>query len=248
MNPHQTIELVKAAYGRLAQEAAAPDGVASQACCATVEETGQPVGDLGVSCGNPVAFDVIQPGDTVLDLGSGAGRDCFLAAEKAGLHGRVIGLDMTSAMLALAEANRQTLNLPQVTFVEGRIEALPLDDATVDVILSNCVINLSADKAAVFREAYRVLKPGGSLMVSDVVLATPLPEALKSRADLYCGCLSGALPKNDYLELIRVAGFRQVEILKEVPYRNEMLTDRTLGAPDIPVQTSLSLTYRAIKG
>ena len=171
--------------------------------------------NLGLGCGNPVALAALKPGETVLDLGSGAGFDAFLAAQRVGPGGRVIGVDMTPEMIARATALAKTHGYGNVEFRQGDIEALPVDDASIDVILSNCVVNLAPDKAKVFREAFRVLKPGGRIQVSDLVLARPLPEALLQDMDIYAACISGALLKNDYLAALRAAGFDGVTVASE---------------------------------
>ncbi|WP_243303303.1 arsenite methyltransferase [Geothrix oryzisoli] len=171
--------------------------------------------NLGLGCGNPVALAALKPGETVLDLGSGAGFDAFLAAQRVGPGGHVIGVDMTPEMIARATALARKHGYGNVEFRQGDIEALPVDDASVDVILSNCVVNLAPDKAKVFREAFRVLKAGGRLHVSDLVLARPLPEALLQDLDAYAACISGAMLKDDYLAAIRAAGFEGVTVASE---------------------------------
>jgi SAM-dependent methyltransferase len=171
--------------------------------------------NLGLGCGNPLAHAAIHEGDTVLDLGSGAGFDCFLAARKVGKTGRVIGVDMTPEMLARARQNAKKAGAPNVEFRLGEIEALPVADNSVELIISNCVINLSPDKARVFREAYRVLKPGGLLMVSDIVLVRELPEAVRSSVEAYASCIAGASLKDAYLDSIRKANFSDVTVLEE---------------------------------
>ncbi|GLH68393.1 arsenite methyltransferase [Geothrix edaphica] len=171
--------------------------------------------NLGLGCGNPVALAALKPGETVLDLGSGAGFDAFLAAQRVGPEGRVIGVDMTPEMIARATALARKHGYGNVEFRQGDIEALPVDDASVDVILSNCVVNLAPDKAKVFREAFRVLKAGGRVHVSDLVLARPLPEALVQDMDAYAACISGAMLKDDYLAAIRAAGFQGVAVASE---------------------------------
>ena len=171
--------------------------------------------NLGLGCGNPVALASLAQGETVLDLGSGAGFDSFLAANKVGQGGRVIGVDMTPEMITKARANAQKGGYKNVEFRLGEIENIPCADNSVDVIISNCVINLSPDKKKVFKEAFRVLKPGGRLMVSDIVLLRELPDFIKQSAAAYVGCISGALPKNDYLGAIAQAGFQEVRIIDE---------------------------------
>lgn len=168
--------------------------------------------DLGLGCGNPLAIASLQEGQVVLDLGSGAGFDCFLAARAVGANGRVIGVDMTHDMLAKARENARKNGFHNVEFRLGEIEALPVADNTVDVIISNCVINLSPEKPRVFREAFRVLKPGGRLAVADIAATAPLPEAVKSDWSAYTGCMAGASQITDLEAMLRDAGFEEVKI------------------------------------
>ncbi|MEI6632287.1 MAG: arsenite methyltransferase [Chlamydiota bacterium] len=171
--------------------------------------------NLGLGCGNPLAHASLKKGETVLDLGSGAGFDCFLAARRVGKTGRVIGVDMTPEMIQKARENARGWGLGNVEFRLGEIEKLPVDDDSVDIIISNCVINLSPDKPRVFREAFRVLKPGGRLMVSDIVLCRELPAAIRDSVSAYVGCISGALLKDEYLGALKAAGFGGIEVLDE---------------------------------
>jgi len=171
--------------------------------------------NLGLGCGNPVALASLKKDETVLDLGSGAGFDCFLAAQNVGAKGKVIGVDMTPEMLDKSRENARKSKYKNVEFRLGEIENLPVADNSVDVIISNCVINLSPDKARVFAEAFRVLKPGGRLMVSDIVLLKELPEVIKKSVAAYVGCVSGSVMKDEYLRLIKKAGFKDVSILEE---------------------------------
>jgi len=171
--------------------------------------------NLGLGCGNPQAIASLKPGETVLDLGSGAGFDAFLAARAVGTAGRVIGVDMTPEMLAKARANASNAGYDHVEFRLGEIERLPVADSTVDVIISNCVINLSPDKPAVFSEAYRVLKPGGRLAVSDVVAMAPIPAELKQDWELYTGCVAGASLVADLRGMLEQAGFRDIRITRK---------------------------------
>jgi len=189
--------------------------------------------NLGLGCGNPVAIASLKPGEVVVDLGSGAGFDAFLAAGKVGLKGKVIGVDMTEEMLQKARENAKKGGFNNVEFRKGDIESLPVKDGKADAVISNCVINLAPDKEKVFRETYRVLKPGGRLMVSDVVLTKPLPDNLKNDEELLCSCVAGAILKKDYLDLLEKAGFTGIKIHKETP---GFLKDYTE-----------SLTYSAIK-
>ena len=175
-----------------------------------VEVTG-----LSLGCGDPVTLAELQPGQTVLDLGSGGGIDCFLAARQVGPAGRVIGVDMTPAMLEKARLNQEKVGVPNVEFRLGEIEHLPVADLSVDVIISNCVINLSPDKPQVFRDAYRVLKPGGRLAVSDIVTDGPFPEYIKSNLSAWAGCVTGALEWRDYRRMLEETGFVDIKITPE---------------------------------
>ncbi len=177
---------------------------------ADVSDLPSTVTDVAFGCGNPTAIAALQPGQVVLDLGSGGGIDCFLAAKMVGETGRVYGVDMTPEMIALARKNAAKVGATNVEFRLGEIEHLPIPDESVDVIISNCVINLSPDKDQVFREAFRVLKPGGRLQVSDMVWTRPAPDALKNDMEQWAGCIAGALLESDYVEKIRAAGFEGV--------------------------------------
>jgi ubiquinone/menaquinone biosynthesis C-methylase UbiE len=181
--------------------------------------------NLGVGCGNPTAIEALHPGETVVDLGSGAGMDSFLAAREVGPTGRVIGVDMTPAMIEKARENARKTGVTNVEFREGQIEALPLEDESVDVILSNCVINLSPDKPRVYREAYRVLRPGGRIMVSDIVLEKSLPADVVESIDAYLGCVGGASLRAQYLETIREAGFGEVRVDRESSFLDAIALD-----------------------
>ncbi|MFC1998874.1 arsenite methyltransferase [Chloroflexota bacterium] len=172
--------------------------------------------NLGLGCGNPTALASLKEGEVVLDLGSGAGIDCFLAARAVGQNGKVIGVDMTPAMLERARENAQKSDFDNVEFRLGEIEHMPVADNSVDVIISNCVINLSPDKKQVFSEAYRVLKPGGRIMVSDIVLLKELPDDIKDSIDAYVGCVAGADTKENYLATIESAGFKDVKTVGEL--------------------------------
>jgi len=198
-----------------APAAEAPAGSDAARLYPTEDLTGLPdsVTDASLGCGNPLAIADLKPGEVVLDLGSGGGIDCFLAARQVGPQGRVIGLDMTPDMIKLARRNAKKLGMANVIFDYGEMEEIPLQDTSVDVIISNCVINLSPDKDAVFGEAYRVLRPGGRLSVSDMVVDGDLPQVIRDNLNAWAGCLAGALDESDYLSKIRVAGFEQVEVL-----------------------------------
>ena len=190
------------------------------------EETGSlPDGaNMGLGCGNPQAIAALQPGEVVLDLGSGGGFDCFLAARQVGPQGQVIGVDMTDKMIMKARSNSEKGDYVNVDFRLGEIENLPVGDASIDVIMSNCVINLSPNKARVFAEAFRVLRPGGRLAVSDIVAATPLPEDVQRDMDLYAGCVAGAATIDEVVAILQLAGFERIRV---TPKRG---SDPLLGA------------------
>jgi arsenite methyltransferase len=242
---HQLRQSVRESYAKVAKGSGSCCGP-SQSCCGspTQKTTSRAVGyseeelaavpqgaDLGLGCGNPVALASLQPGETVLDLGSGAGIDCFIAARKVGPTGKVIGVDMTPEMLEKARKNASSAGVTNVDFRLGEIEHLPVADKTVDVVISNCVINLSPDKAQVFREAFRVLRPGGRLMVSDIVLDSPLPKGLLDSAAAYVGCISGASLKADYLAMMCATGFVDVAVVSEERFPVEAAaSDPTLQA------------------
>lgn len=188
--------------------------------------------NLGLGCGNPTALASLKAGEIVLDLGSGGGIDCFLAAKKVGPSGQVIGVDMTPEMLDRARENARKSDATNVEFRLGEIENLPAADNSVDVILSNCVINLSTDKPRVFREAFRVLRPGGRMMISDLALKKPLPQAIRKSVDAYAACIAGALVKEDYLNAIREAGFKDVTVVSEKSFPAELVLEDSL-APEV---------------
>jgi SAM-dependent methyltransferase len=183
----------------------------------TTLEGYNPDADLGLGCGLPTEFAKIKVGDTVIDLGSGAGNDCFVARKEAGVEGKVIGIDFTDAMIDKARVNAEKLGFNNVEFRQGDIEDMPVADNKADVIVSNCVLNLVPNKDGVFNEIYRVLKPGGHFSISDVVLVGDLPDALRRDAEMYAGCVSGAIQKEDYMQLVHKRGFINVSIQKEKP-------------------------------
>lgn len=194
--------------------------------------------NLGLGCGNPVAHAELKRGETVLDLGSGAGIDCFLAAREVGPTGRAIGVDMTHAMLERARATASRLGVANVEFRLGEIEHLPVADASVDAVLSNCVVNLSPEKRQVFREALRVLRPGGRLVVSDLVLTRELSPELRRNTELYVGCVAGASLEREYLDLVREAGFEDVRVLERTGY--------DVGAGDHPEGSAEREAFSAV--
>src|SRR5438128_8237841 len=220
-------QIVKEKYGQAAQRVTSGDS----GCCGSTaarggrdpitsnlyaagETAGLPAQAVAASlgCGNPTALADLRPGETVLDLGSGGGIDVLLSAKRVGPTGKVYGLDMTDEMLALANANKQRAAAENVEFLKGEIENIPLPDSSVDVIISNCVINLSADKARVLREAFRVLRPGGRFAVSDVVVRGEIPDAVRRSMELWVGCVAGALEEQEYRRLLADAGFVDVSV------------------------------------
>lgn len=262
----KVVEQVKEKYGQIAE------GAPVTGCCGSgsAETIALQVGygardldmvpegaNLGLGCGAPLAALGLAPGETVVDLGSGAGLDAILAARQVGRAGRVIGVDMTPAMLEKARVNARRLGLEQVEFREGRLEALPLDDAVADAVTSNCVINLVPDKAAVFREIARVLRPGGRLVISDILLDRPLPTAIERDVLAWVGCVAGAMPRRAYFELVTASGLGRPEVVRDVDYlamlaeaapeEARALLDRTgVAWPEVE-GTVRSVTYRAVK-
>lgn len=229
LKPDHIRKFVREKYGSIADASGCGCGTSASGCCVpetgTVDKAGQQIGyskpeldsavegsNMGLGCGNPTAFAQLKVGETVLDLGSGGGFDCFLAAKAVGDEGRVIGVDMTAEMVSKARENAEKSGANNVEFRLGEIEHLPVADASVDVILSNCVINLSPEKAQVFREAFRVLKPGGRLKVSDIVAIAQMPPEMREQAALLTGCIAGA-ERTDILEsMLHEIGFSDVDI------------------------------------
>ena len=185
-----------------------------------------PDADLGLGCGLPTQFAQIRKGDTVIDLGSGAGNDAFIARAETGETGKVMGIDFTDAMIEKARANAEKLGYRNVEFRKGDIEKMPVTSGVADVVVSNCVLNLVPNKDGVFKEIYRVLKPGGHFSISDIVLTGTLPEKIREAAEMYAGCVSGAIQKQAYMELIHINGFKNVNIQKEKPI---IIPDDILG-------------------
>ena len=221
MRKEQTKKIIKESYGKIAQVKSGCGG----GCGRDGDKFAKSVGysdedlknipaeaNLSLSCGNPTALASLKEGETVLDLGSGAGFDCFLAASKVGEKGKVIGVDMTSEMVEKANTNAKKWNARNIEFRLGEIEKLPVKDGFVDVIISNCVINLSADKLKTFKEAYRVLKDGGRIAISDIALIKELPLDVRRSIEAYVGCVGGAILIEEYKRIVEVAGFRDVKI------------------------------------
>ena len=220
-------KIVREKYGEIAEKNSSCCGSSASSCCNTDDdltvfsmdysslEGYNPDADLGLGCGLPTEFAKIKKGDTVVDLGSGAGNDCFVARQITGAEGKVIGVDMTPNMIDKARENAKKLKLENVEFRLGEIENLPVRNEEADVVVSNCVLNLIPDKKSALEETYRILKKGGHFSVSDIVTYDEIPEGLRKEAALYAGCVSGALIKEDYLQLIKEAGFENIKIQKE---------------------------------
>jgi arsenite methyltransferase len=232
MKDEKVRKAVRERYGKIAK---------TEKCGCGCTETSEQIGysrseldsvpdeaNLNLGCGNPVALASLKEGETLVDLGSGGGLDCFLASKKVGSKGKVIGIDMTCEMLEKARANCKKGKYTNVEFRLGEIENLPVADNTADIIISNCVINLSPNKQRVFQEAYRVLKPKGRLMISDIVLLSDIPENIKNNMLAYVGCIAGAEKKDEYLNKIKQAGFEQVKVVEE-----NHLPEMMLDAPDV---------------
>ncbi|MGQ9555379.1 MAG: arsenite methyltransferase, partial [Anaerolineae bacterium] len=233
MDQQNVRQVVREGYARVARQGSSCCGP-SRSCCggaSVAESVSKQIGysdeeissvpegaNLGLGCGNPVALASLKEGEVVLDLGSGAGFDCFLAAARVGASGKVIGVDMTPEMLERARANARRGGYTNVEFRLGEIESLPVADSSVDVVISNCVINLSPDKQRAFAEACRALKPGGRLMISDIVLLKQLPQEMRDSVAAYVGCLAGALMKDEYLSAIGAAGFQDITVVEETSY------------------------------
>lgn len=238
-------KVVREGYSKVAREANSCCSASTASCCApasSAENISTKIGysqeelkrvpegaNLGLGCGNPIALASLKEGETVLDLGSGAGLDCFLAAKRVGAKGKVIGVDMTPEMIDKARGNAQKEGYENVEFRLGEIENLPVSDESIDIVISNCVINLSPDKRRVFDETFRVLRSGGRLMVSDIVLLKELPDFIKNSPEAYVGCISGAMMKDKYLGAIKAAGFQKVRIVDETSFPLECVTDSAVA-------------------
>ena len=235
MKEEKVRKMVREGYGKIAKSekngcgCGCGSNISQQVGYSPGELNAVPEGaDLNLGCGNPVALASLKPGETVVDLGSGGGLDCFLASKKVGDKGHVIGVDMTAEMLDKARTNCKKGRYKNVEFRLGEIENLPVADNSADVVISNCVVNLSPNKLRVFGEAFRVLKPGGRLMISDLVLLKNIPEDVKESVLAYVGCIAGAEMKADYIKMIGDAGFREVEVIEETRYPLELnLNDDT---------------------
>jgi SAM-dependent methyltransferase len=227
-NESELKEMVKQKYSEIALQNKATNEASccGSGCCSTevyrimsddytALEGYRSEADLGLGCGLPTQFAQIKPGNTVIDLGSGAGNDCFIARAEAGESGKIIGIDFTPAMIENARRNAEKLGFQNVTFIQADIENLPLPAETADVVISNCVLNLVPNKKAVFEQIFKVLKPGGHFSISDVVLKGSLPEGLQKNAEMYAGCVAGAIQKETYWHLIEEAGFKNIFIQKE---------------------------------
>jgi len=259
MKESEIKKVVRKGYAKIAKKES-PCCAPTSSCCGSIdlaqsiskaigysdeELTSVPEGaNLGLGCGNPVALASLVEGEIVLDLGSGAGFDCFLAASRVGERGKVIGVDMTPEMIDKGRENARKGNYENVEFRLGEIENIPAGDNSVDAVISNCVINLSPDKKRVFAEAFRVLKPGGRLMVSDIVLLKELPDFIINSVAAYVGCISGAMMRDEYIEVIREAGFREVKVMDETVFPIEcMANDPTAQA----IISELNITTEDIK-
>jgi SAM-dependent methyltransferase len=262
-NGEEIKRVVRERYADLARQHAqsccAPSGEDASSCCSAtsaqtaraqrlysgeeLESVAENIPSLG--CGNPIALAELRENETVLDLGSGGGLDCFLAAQRVGPHGNVIGLDMTPDMLQLARLNAEKLSLDNVEFRLGEMEHMPVETDSVDVVISNCVVNLSPDKDAVFREVFRVLKPGGRLCVSDIVTRGELPAHIRDNLEQWACCIGGALDEQDYLERIRTTGFVQLEVAGEGP--STAAGESGCCGGDSYLSKIASITVKAIK-
>lgn len=237
--PDQIKESVKEKYAAISNQSEGTSCCGPSGCCTTESnvdysifsddysqlEGYNPDADLNLGCGLPTEFAKMKEGDTVIDLGSGAGNDVFVARKVVGESGKVIGIDMTEAMIQRATLNAIKLNYNNVDFVLGDIEEMPLDDNIADVVVSNCVLNLVPDKKKAFGETYRILKPGGHFSISDVIISGELPSEIKEDAEMYAGCVAGAIDKDEYLEIVERAGFTNITVqkLKEIQLPDEML-------------------------
>jgi arsenite methyltransferase len=240
MDKEEIRKVVREGYGKIAKQDSSCCAPAKSCCGSTnsTQDISRKIGyseeelnavpegaNLGLGCGNPIALASLKEGQIILDLGSGAGFDCFLAANRVGDKGRVIGVDMTPEMVEKARENARKGNYANVEFRLGEIENLPVADSSVDVVISNCVINLSPEKRRVFAETFRVLKPGGRLMISDIVLLKELPDFVKNSIEAYIGCVSGAMLKDEYMGALKETGFLDVKIIEETSFPMEFIVN-----------------------
>ena len=262
MNKNKIKRVLKKKYGDIAK--GRQTGCCGESsCCGSAEDLSAGIGyntdelssapqgaNLGLGCGNPVALASLKPGETVLDLGSGAGLDAFLSAQKVGNTGMVIGVDMTKEMVERARANAKKNDITNVEFRLGEIEHLPVETASVDCVISNCVINLSHNKQKVFKDAFRVLKYGGRLMVSDIVLKEVLTEKIRKNAEFYAGCVAGALLEEDYITAIIKAGFEEVKVIDRTIFPLSDITGEDISSAEIEkIKNSvISIKIKAVKG
>ncbi len=230
---------VREHYGELARTSGSCGCNSQLYDAALIQDVPNEISGFSLGCGDPITLAKLQPGETVLDLGSGGGLDCFLAAKQVGESGHVIGVDMTPDMLSKARANAERLKVKNVEFREGYLEALPVEDNSIDVVISNCVINLSPDKPQVFREVFRALKPGGRVAVSDIVTNGTLPEAVQKSMESWGACVAGALDQRDYVRGLREAGFIDIQV------QPKGQTDQALAA--LPIGVPFSATITATK-
>jgi SAM-dependent methyltransferase len=232
IEPTETHKEVQKHYGEYART--------GSSCCGpqnnfypleAIQQVPSDISQFSAGSGDPVTPAALQPGETVLDLGSGGGLDCFLAARQVGDAGHVIGVDMTPEMIDRARSNAARLGLASVEFRQGYLEALPVDDAAIDVVISNCVVNLAPDKSQVLREIFRVLKPGGRLSISDIVTNRPVPGKMQENSGEWCGCVSGALPLGEYTAALRAAGFEQIVFKPDIAAARQAIIQGQYQAP-----------------
>jgi arsenite methyltransferase len=270
INDEKIVKSVKEQYAKIANKSSGGCCAPAIPCCGDADKVATQIGygrddldavpedaNLGLGCGAPIAHLQLQPGETVLDLGSGAGFDAFLAAPRVGVSGKVIGVDMTPEMIAAAQANAAKAGHAHVEFRQGRLEELPVEANSVDAVTSNCVINLVPDKSKVFAEVARVLRPGGRMVISDIVLDGVLPESIRQDLLSYVGCLAGAMLREDYFAAIESAGLGDIEVMKDVDYLGALgkatpeelaaFVERTGATMDELRGKVHSVTLRAVK-
>ncbi|MFH1379736.1 MAG: arsenite methyltransferase [bacterium] len=263
MDKDEVKKVVREKYGKIAEGVQTGCcGESASCCCSSAEDTSVSIGyntqdlssvpegaNLGLGCGNPVALASLKHGETVLDLGSGAGLDAFLAAQKVSNTGKVIGVDMTEEMIERARKNAEKNSIKNVEFRLGEIEHLPVEDSIIDCIISNCVINLSTDKYSVFKESFRVLKEGGRLMISDIVLKETLPDKIRKNAEAYAGCIVGALLEKEYIAAMEEAGFKNIEIIDKTGFPlPDIVAEKLSSVEKERIKTAvISIKVKAVK-